>query len=542
MRRARLVALLLAAGLARTATAQRQDTGTITIVIGAEPSTPVPTVWAAKADVDVGNILFAPLAWLGPKLNTTDENSFEPALARRWTRPNPKTLIFELDPRAKWHDGVPVTSRDVVWSLNRARDSSISATYALLLRDIESVTADGPGKVVVKFKQAYAEQMYDAVYHVQPLPAHLLDTVPPSRFDQSPFISHPVGNGPYRWDRLVPGQRLELTAVPDFFLGRPKLERVVFLFVRSAEAQLNLLLDGTADAYESAVLARQITPVVEQPRLRIMTNPWFSVGYLLFNRKAYGDRSKPHPILADRDVRRALVLGLDRARLVKAIFGPYGSEAEGPMGQASWVRRVAPKQLPYDPARARALLRTRGWRDTDGDGIVEKNGSPLVLRMMYPGSNVPRVALAEPIQQMLRAIGVKMELDRLDPPVWVERRAKGQFDIDFSQTTFDPTPSGLVQSWSCAGIGGSNRAEICDADFDQALGAAVRATDNLASLWRTAIGTLQANAAAAFIFAPTQTVVVHTRFRNVVVRPDMPWAHLWRWSVDPAQRLPRDQR
>ena len=541
MRRAQLVAATLLL-VTRAAAQQNKDTGTITVVIGAEPTTPIPTLSSGKANVDVGNILFLPLAWLGPKLNTTDEKSFVPALARRWTRPDPTTLVFELDPRAKWHDGVPVTSADVVWSLNRARDSAISKTYARRLRDISSVAADGPGRVIVRFRQPYAEQMYDAVYHVPPLPAHLLDTIPPDRLESSSFVTHPVGNGPYRWGKLDPGQKLELVSVPDFFLGRPKLERVVFLIARGAEAQLNLLLDGSADAFEAAVLARQITSIVEQPNLRILTNPWLSVSYLLFNRTAYGDRTKPHPILADRDVRRALVMGLDRARLVRAAFGPYGAEANGPMGQASWIRRIAPKQLPYDPARARALLRTRGWRDLDGDGVLEKNGVSLTLRLAYPGSNIPRVALAEPIQQMWKGLGVQIELSRLDGPIWAERRGKGEFDIDFSQVNLDPSPSGLVQSWSCSGVGASNVAQICNPEFDRALGNAVRATTNVNVLWRDALAALQADAPAAFVFTPTQTVVVHTRYRNVIVPADMPWAQLWRWSVDPAKRLPRDGR
>lgn len=541
----RLVGVVASAALAAPAIAQPRgkDTGTIIIVIGAEPTTPVPTLSGGKANVDVGNVLFLPLAWLGPRLATTDEKSFEPALARRWIRRDSLTLVFELDPRARWHDGVPITSRDVVWSLNRARDSVISPTYALLLRDIASVTADGPGRVIVGFRQAYSEQMYDAVYHVPPLPAHLLDTIPAARLESSSFVTHPIGSGAYRWGHLEPGRLLELVAVPDFFLGRPKLERAVFLIARNAEAQLNLMLDGSADAYEApAVLARQITPVIEKPTLRIRTQPWLSVGYLLFNRKAYGDRGTPHPILADLRVRQAIVLGIDRTALVRATFGPYATEAQGPMGQASWIRRVAPTQLPFDPARARSVLGAAGWRDSDGDGTLEKNGVPLSLRLMYPGSNVPRVALAEPIQEMLKQIGVRIELVRLDGPVWLERRNKGEFDIDFAQVQLDPTPSGLVQSWSCAGIGGTNVASICDPDFDQALTRAVRGRGDVTGLWHRAIGALLANVPAAFIFTPTQTVVIHARYRDVLIRPDVPWSQLWRWSVDPAQRLARDRR
>ncbi len=537
--------VFLSLGLAGPLAAQadRGNTGTISIVIGAEPTLPIPTLSSGKANADVGNLLFVPLARLGRALSTTDEKSFEPALARRWTRRDSLTLVFELDPRARWHDGEPVTSRDVVWSLNRARDSTVSPTYALLLRDIRSVAADGPSRVVVTYRRAYAEQFYDAVYHAIPLPAHLLDTIPPARLTSSTFATRPVGDGPYKWGRLEPGQRLELLANPDFFLGRPKLERVIFIVARAAEAQLNLLLDGTADAYEAVLLPRQITPIIEKPDLKITTQPSFLAGYLLFNQKAWGDRTKPHPILADPEVRRALGLGLDRASLIKAVFGPYGTVIDGPMAQASWVRRIAPKLPGFNPTQARKILAQRGWTDSDGDGVLDKNGVPLSLRLSYPASSTPRVALAEPIQAALRQIGVRIELIRLDGPVWLDRRSRGEFDIDFSQTNLDPTPSGLVQSWSCAGIGGSNVGSICEPAFDQALDAAIRATGPEASArWHDAIGALQATSPAVFLYSPAAAMVTQSRYRNVSARPESPWADLWRWSVDPARRLPRDQR
>ena len=539
--RIRLVGCLIVAATGSVA-AQANDTGTITVVIGGEPTRPVRLLADGKADTDVASMLFLPLAWLGKRLTTADEKSFEPALARQWSRRDPLTLVFDLDPRAKWHDGVRVTARDVVWSLNLARDSAAFPVYALLLREVASVTAETSERVVVKFKRAYPEQLYDAVFHVHPLPAHLLDTIPANRLEESNFAAAPIGSGPYRYGAREPGRQVELLANRDFFLGPVKLTRVVFLIARNAEAQLNLLLDGSADAFESAVLARQISPVVGKPNLRIITQPWLSVGYLLFNRKAYGDRSAPHPILADPAVRRAIVQAIDRPTMVRSVFGPYGAPAEGPMGQASWIRRIAPKQPGYDPARARQLLKERGWVDTNGDGVLDKNGIPLSLRLSYPGSNIPRVAMAEPIQEMLRQIGVRIELLRLDGPVWGQRRQRGEFDIDFSQATLDPSPSGLVQSWSCAGIGGSNVASICDPDTDQALERAVLAQGETGSRWREVIATIHANGSAAFVFAPTQTMILSTRYRNVVTRPDAAWEFLWRWSVDPSQRIARDER
>jgi ABC-type transport system substrate-binding protein len=153
---------------------------------------------------------------------------------------------------------------------------------------------------------------------------------------------------------------------------------------------------------------------------------------------------------------------------------------------------------------------------------------------------VARVALAEPIQEMLRQVGVQIELVRLDGPVWFERRERGEFDIDFSQANLDPSPSGLVQSWSCAGIGGSNVGQTCNPAFDAALSAATLAGGRPEAAWVAALTELQRTTPAVFLYSPTSAVVLQTRYQNVSFRPEAPWADLWRWSVSGGRQTARD--
>lgn len=533
--------ILAVLGCPAAALAQRPEPGrgTAVIVMGQEPALPVPTLTGAKANLDVSDLLFLRLARPGSSATLVDERSYRPELARRWRRVDSLTLEFELDPRARWHDGRPVTPRDVVWSFARMRDSALDPQRAVLLRHLASV-GEERGRVVVRFARRYAEQLYDAVWHVQPLPAHLLDTVPHDRLAGSSFAQHPVGNGPYRWVRREAGRQLELAAVPDFFLGTPGIARVVVLLARDPDAQLNLLLDGTADVLEGLEPVSAPGRLAGTPSLRIVAVPSLTVGYLLFNQRAPGDRNRPHPILSDPAVRRAIAMALDRATMMRSAYGRYGTLPEAPVALAHWTSRLVPRGPSHDPSGARALLRSRGWADSDGDGILDKDGVPLALRLNLPGSSATRVTIAPQVQEQLRRIGVRLDLVRLDGPVWYERRTRGEFDIDFSSASMDPSPSGIVQSWTCAGRAGSNVGHYCNPAVDSLLDRAIAARRPDGALWRAAYARLQADVPAVFLFAPMVPVAVHARYRGVLIRPESFYGDLWRWSVDPARRLPRD--
>ena len=207
MIRSRLVhlALLLVPGVG---TAQRatSDHGSLVIIMGQEPSTPIPTLLGAKANNDVSDLLFLRLARAGRGTSTADERSFEPELARNWTRRDSLTIAFDLDSRATWHDGAPVTARDVIFSFTRMMDPTVDPQRALLLRHLRTITAEGDRRVVLRFGRWYSHQFFDAVTSVQPLPAHLVDSIPPTRFAGSGFVQRPIGNGPYRWVRREPGR------------------------------------------------------------------------------------------------------------------------------------------------------------------------------------------------------------------------------------------------------------------------------------------------------------------------------------------------
>ncbi len=527
-----LLTLVATAAVANAQTATRQET--IVIVMGRDPSTPIPTLIRGNtAAQDISSLLFLPLAELGPNNITVGDKDFVPNLARSWKRRDSLTLAFEIDPRARWHDGVPVTARDAAIALDLARDTSISASTGLLLRRVASVTVEDPQHLVVRFKESYDEQFYDVIYHVSPLPAHLIDTIPRGKLDQSAFASAPVGNGPYRWSRRVPGQQLDLVANDQFFLGKPRPRRATVLVASDPEARMNLLLGGTADVLQTLGTTAEVSRVQANTRLKLYPTPTFSVAYLLFNQRDPADVSRPHPILADRDMRAAIQMALDIPAIVRATFGDWASVPVGPVPELSWIRDPSAKPQPQNTTGALALFKAHGWFDTDGDGYLDKNGKPLALSINFPSSSNPRAQLALLVQEQLRQVGVRIELNRLEGSVWNERRNRGNFDIDFASATLDPSPSGLLQSWGCAGRGGSNVAYYCDPTVDSLLSAALASRNDARSLYQEAIRTLVADVPALFVYSPTHSFTVSSRIRRVELNPTYLFSALWRWNPGP---------
>jgi len=199
------------------------------------------------------DLLFMPLVQYDEKLN------FVPRLAERWdtTRVKPDTLelTFHLRSDVRWHDGRPVTARDVAFTYARARDSATAYPNASSFDfyDPRAVVVDDH---TIRFRFRPHADFLDAWYQLPPMPEHVLGNVPPAQLATHPFGTRsPVGNGPFRFVRHVPGREWVFEANPDFpkaLGGRPYLDRVVYRFVPEQTTLLTELLTGGVDVYLAA--------------------------------------------------------------------------------------------------------------------------------------------------------------------------------------------------------------------------------------------------------------------------------------------------
>lgn len=492
----------------------------------------------------VSELLFDRLADIGPALNTVGDAGFEPRLARSWRWSSDSLAItFALDPAARWHDGRPVRAVDVVFGLQAIRDSGNVSPLTASTADVVSATALDSLSVEIRFSRRAPEQFYSATLIV-PLPQHVFGAIASGALRTSPEARAPVGSGRFRLVRWENGVRIELAAVEDHYRGRPHLDRVLFSIAPEVATGIARLKAGDTDVWDPLPPA-EIPEVATQSHLRLISSPSFDYAFMAFNFRDPKNPSRPHPLFGDAGVRRAITLAIDRTLIVKAIFDTLALPSLGPFVRAQSSADTTLRQIPFDRAAAEALLDSLGWKERGADGVRRRGGRALAFSTILPSTSRTRERAAVLIQEQLRAVGVAMSIERMDFPVFLSAQTGGKFDAVMGGTRTTPSPSGVRGSWASSAIPGGgtqNPWHYQSAKFDAAVEAGLGAmdpTESKAQL-RRAYQQIIDDAAAVWLLELRNVSAVHRRFVVPTWRPDAWWLTLGEWSVDPAQRLPRD--
>lgn len=514
--------------------------GTLILAVPTAPGTLMPPTVGGIQGKQLTDLVYERLAEIGPSLNTFGDADFEPRLATSWEWSADSTSIaFQLDPRARWHDGLPVTATDVLYTFSINRDSTQS-TDASYLRQVDSVTSGGPESVTFWFRTRYPEQFYDAAGRLSILPAHLLSEVPAGGLDRAPEATAPVGSGPFRFVRMEPGTLVELAADTAYHLGRPILDRVIMSVAPNPVAAATRLFNGEADVYE-AIMPQQMAEFEGHPDVRPWLGHSLTYGFWQFNLRDPRDLSRPHPILADREMRRALSMLVDRQALLASVWDSLALVGLGPFPRALPVADTTITQIPYDPDRAGRMLDSLGWRDSDGDGVRDRAGRPLAISVMVPTSSSFRQRMAVLLQDQLSRGGVRLEVERLEFNTFMERQKSGVSDGNLGAWVLtDGSPAGFRNTWGSGGDRNYGRYSnpAADAQVDSGLATfdSARRREHFSRAYQMVVD----DAPAIWLYEPLTIMGIHRRFDTPPLRAAGWWLDIPRWSVRAGERIPRD--
>src|SRR5579884_2608392 len=247
----------------------------------------------------VSDLVFDRLALIGPKLSTVGDKDFMPELAKSWDwSKDSLSIAFHLDPKARWHDGKPVTASDVKYSFKVFSDPKVGATTVPLLTNVDSVQVRDSLTPVVWYKKHLPEEFYNFTYQVYILPEHVYGAIPPEQMHTSPATKQLVGSGQYRFVRWQPGVRLDLIADTANYRGRPKLDRIVITPIADANAGVAAVLTGSSD-FLQAFPVDQVAKLDSSKVARRVDIPITGYAWLGFNAMPRKAKSGSHAIFGD---------------------------------------------------------------------------------------------------------------------------------------------------------------------------------------------------------------------------------------------------
>jgi peptide/nickel transport system substrate-binding protein len=383
---------------------------------------PHPFFFQGALDSDLMDVMYMALTraeWRDGRLVYTlsDQSPMAAAWHYEYVGPDSAALRYHMKSGLKWSDGQPITARDVAWSYEMYANPELASPRQENVTDIDSVVAENDTTVTFYFKRRYPEMLFDSGLHI--VPEHAYRGTAPEALRTHSVFSRPqtmVVSGPFRIGAWQPGQ--QVTLVPNEQAGvRPRLDRIVIRIIPETTTRIVEMQNGTVDfsrglPFDQVPAMQRRTPDLhfdrEQKRF------WEFVAY----------NPQKVPQFADPQIRRALGLAVDVEGIIRQLrMEDFTIPASGPyppiFADLYDPQRMRP--LGFDTAQARRILEEKGWRDTDADGIREKDGRPFRFTLMTNTGNQRRADVSQILQRMWRNVGVDVRLQSYELGTFQER-------------------------------------------------------------------------------------------------------------------------
>lgn len=494
------------------------------------------------------------LGYIVQSLLTRDPRSLElkPLLAE--ARPvisaDKLTYTFKIRRDAHFQDGRKLTGEDVLFSIKAIKCPLVNAPFARVY--YESVTdAQLVDEYTIRFniKEPYFlnETMLGGIdvlprhyYDPQNLlkdvtvkdlngdPAKLADNVKrfADHFNKG-YSRSPMGSGPYKFQTWKTGQEVELVRDPKYWgIGKPEvdqayLDRHKYRVINNIDAALTSLKSGALDSMNLQPLQHMQQTGTDRFKKDFDKHEYFSPNY------TYLGWNNEHPIFRDKRVRKAMTYLANRKQMVKTILFNLGQVIDGPIyfHRPEYDKTLA--SIPYDPKKALELLSEAGWKDTDGDGVLDKtiDGKKIPFRfeIKFNSGNATRKSVALTMQDELKKHGIAVTVRELDWTVFLSDVKERKFDAMILGWQMSVTEPDAYQVWhsSQAANKGSNHIGYKNSRVDKILEDYRREFDakKRVELYREFQKILHDEQPYTFLFTPKSISAVSRRFRGVEVLP-----------------------
>jgi peptide/nickel transport system substrate-binding protein len=335
----------------------------------------------------------------------TPTGDFTGDVATKWETPDDKTIVFHLNPGAKFQDGRPVTSKDFKYTFESMMSQELQSPKKSGYAVVSSWETPDDHTFTVKLSEPNAGIFDNFPYELVPQGA-----------DPKVFARTPILAGAYRVTELKTDEKVTLQAFPGWVGGAPKIQNVVVRIIPDATTRVLELRRGTVNFTINSIPYDQVDQFKSSKDFKVITSHGGAYQYIAFNMK--------DPIVAKKQVRQALAYAIDRNVIVRDLLHGYGSVTDTMFPPGHWARAENLPTYPYDPNKAKQLLDAAGYRDPDGDGPRSR------FKLVFKTSTDAEVnQQAEIIQQMLKKVGVDLQIQSSEFGTFMDDIKNGRFQM-----------------------------------------------------------------------------------------------------------------
>jgi len=408
---------------------------------------------------------------LGYDFLTWYDAEYEPVpdVATAWeTSEDGRTWTFHIREGMKWHDGMPLTARDVAFTYNLILDTQ-HWSYIQYLTGVTSVTAPDDATVVITTSEPNAGML--ALY-IPILPQHVWEKVDPDHletYDNVPF----VGSGPFRVTELEKSRWVKLQANPEYpseLGGAPNLDEVYFVINQNTDAMIEDYRAGSLDAVVDFPATYQKV-LAEAPGTTAVAAPAVGFHELGFNCWKSA-KSKGDPLLRDPVIRQAVHWAIDKKKIVATSMAGLAEPGTSliSVAQGAWHWDVPEDgQFRYDPVRAKRMLEDAGYSDRNGDGVRENaTGHELSFRLVALSEYPEDQAAAKMIVSWCRDVGIELTLEQKDEGAFSDAvYDNADYDMFIWSWGGDIDPGFMLSTFTTTQIGGWGDSQYSDPEYDR---------------------------------------------------------------------------
>ena len=335
-------------------------------------------------------------------IKLTPSGEFTGDVATNWETPDDKTIIFHLNPNAKFQDGRPITSADFKYTFESTMNPNFASPKKSGYASVASWEAPDPHTFVIKLSEPNAGIFDNLTYMLVPQNA-----------DPAVFAKKPVLGGAYKVTEFKTDEHVTLQAFDGWVGGKPNIPNIVIRIIPDATTRVLELRRGTVNFEINSVPYDQVDQFKKDSNFKVLTSHGGAYQYIAFNLH--------DPILAKKEVRQAIAHAIDRNRIVRDLLHGYGSVTNTMFPQGHWARAENLPSYPFDPNKAKQMLDAAGYR---------QNGSAPRFKLTFRTSTDAEAnQQAEMIQQMLKEVGVDLQIQSSEFSTFMDDIKNGRFQM-----------------------------------------------------------------------------------------------------------------